>query len=405
MWGRKETLMTKASRGKMWGVACLYVVVSVVVMLGANEGGPVVYAQRDATEELLAELTNAPGASGFEGPVRDILKREWSSLVEDLRIDGLGNLLGTLPGESEQPRVLLMAHMDEVGFLVRYIDDAGFVFFNPVGGYFDQSVLTQRMTIMTPKGPVVGYTGFKSGHIHPSEQRSQMILQQDMFIDIGARSREEAVDVFGIRPGLPITYRANFEKLGDTGRYLARAWDDRVGLAVITEALKRLQDLPHPNTVHVAATVQEEVGLRGAAVVYESTTPDIVINLEIGIAGDFPLLTSPKLSQEVLGKGPGIFVFDRSMIPNNNYVDWIIELAKAHDIPYQFESVSGYGEDAAILQKSGKGIPAVNIGIPTRYGHSQSGVIDRTDYDNTVELIVQMIRALSENEVKVIGKF
>ena len=103
--------MTKASRGKMWGVACLYVVVSVVVMLGANEGGPVVYAQRDATEELLAELTNAPGASGFEGPVRDILKREWSSLVEDLRIDGLGNLLGTLPGESEQPRVLLMAHM------------------------------------------------------------------------------------------------------------------------------------------------------------------------------------------------------------------------------------------------------------------------------------------------------
>ena len=168
MWGRKETLMTKASRGEMWGVACLYVVVSVVVMFRANAEGPVVYAQRDATEELLAELTNAPGASGFEGPVRDILKREWSGLVEDLRIDGLGNLLGTLPGESEQPRVLLMAHMDEVGFLVRYIDDAGFVFFNPVGGYFDQSVLTQRMTIMTPKGPVVGYTGFKSGHIHPT---------------------------------------------------------------------------------------------------------------------------------------------------------------------------------------------------------------------------------------------
>jgi putative aminopeptidase FrvX len=398
--------MMKTFREGMWSVACrLYVVASVIVMLGLNVGGAVVYAQQDATEELLAELTNAPGASGFEGPVRDILKREWSGLVEDLRTDGLGNLLGTLPGASEQPRVLLMAHMDEVGFLVRYIDDDGFVFFNPVGGYFDQSVLTQRMTIMTPKGPVVGYTGFKSGHIHPREQRSKMIRLQDMFIDIGARSREEAVDVFGIRPGLPITYRANFEKLGDTGRYLARAWDDRVGLAVITEALQRLQDLPHPNTVQVAATVQEEIGLRGAAVVYESTTPDIVINLEIGIAGDFPLLTSPKLSQEVLGKGPGIFVFDRSMIPNNNYVDWIIELAKAHDIPYQFESVSGYGEDGSMLQQSGKGIPSVNIGIPTRYGHSQSGVIDRTDYDNTVELVVQMIRALSENEVKSISEF
>ena len=177
--------MMKTFREGMWSVACrLYVVASVIVMLGLNVRGAVVYAQQDATEELLAELTNAPGAGGFEAPVRDILKREGSGLVEDLRPDGLGNLLGTLPGASEQPRVLLMAHMDEVGFLVRYIDDDGFVFFNPVGGYFDQSVLTQRMTIMTPKGPVVGYTGFKSGHIHPREQRSKMIRLQDMFIDM-----------------------------------------------------------------------------------------------------------------------------------------------------------------------------------------------------------------------------
>ncbi len=365
-------------------------------------GPTVVEAQQDATERLLAELTDAPGAPGFEGPVRDILEREWTDLLQDLRTDGIGNLLGSLAGEADRPRVLVMAHMDEVGFLVRHIDADGFIYFNPVGGYFDQSVLTQRMTIMTSKGPVVGYTGFKSGHIHPAAERSRMIPQQDMFIDIGARSREEAMETFGVRPGLPITYRTEFERLGNTGRYLAKAWDDRVGLAVITEALQRLQDLPHPNNVQVAATVQEEIGLRGASVVQASTDPDIVINLEIGIAGDFPLLTSPTLSQEALGKGPGIFVFDRSMIPNNNYIEWIIRLAEQHDLPYQFESVSGYGEDGAMLQKSAQGIPAVNIGIPTRYGHSQSGVIDRTDYDHTVDLVVRMIQALSASEVDAI---
>src|SRR5262249_53958035 len=162
-----------------------------------------------------------------------------------------------------------------------------------------------------------------------------------------------------------------------------RAWDDRVGLAVITQALQQLKSQPHPNNVQVAATVQEEIGLRGASIVQASTRPDIVINLEIGIAADFPLLTSPRQSPEVLGKGPSIFVFDGSMIPNNKYIEWIVQLAKDNGIPMQFGSVSGYGEDASKLQQAAQGIPSVNIGVPTRYGHSQSGVIDRSDYDNT----------------------
>ena len=361
-------------------------------------------AQNDATVELLRELTNAHGVVGFEGEVRDILRREWGGLLTDLRTDGVGNLLGELKGQSESPRVLLMAHLDEVGFLVRYIDEDGFIYFNNVGGYFSQSVLTQRLSILTPNGRVLGYTGMKSGHILPRANRMTMVPLEDMFIDVGARSREE-VERMGIRPGLPITYATDFQVLNGTSRYLARAWDDRVGLAVITEALRLLKNRSHPNNVQIAATVQEEIGLRGASVVQASTRPDIVINLEIGIAGDFPLLTSPTLSQEALGKGPGIFVFDGSMIPNNKYVDWIIRLAKENDIPFQFESVTGYGEDASMLQKSAQGIPAVNIGVPTRYGHSQSGVIDRADYDNTVKLVVAMIEKLSASEVEAIRSF
>lgn len=377
-----------------------------IACLAALVFGPIVGSaqQPDRTLRLLQELTNADGASGFEGPVRDILRREWKPLLSDLRTDGMGNLLGTKAGTSAGPRILLMAHMDEVGFLVRAIDERGFVYMNNVGGYFDQSVLTQRFTIQTAKGPVVGYTGMKSGHILQPAERDRMVPLQDMFLDIGVTSRAEA-EALGVRPGLPITYRTQFEILNGGSRYLARAWDDRVGLALITQVLEQLQQSPHPNTVQVAATVQEENGLRGAAVVYENTKPDLVLNFEIGIAGDFPLLTSPKLSQSALGKGPAIFVFDGSMLPNNNLVDWIVKVARERGIPIQFESVSGYGEDASALQRAGTGVPAVNIGIPTRYGHSQSGVIDRADYDNAVRLVVELVRRLTAEEVRAIRQF
>jgi putative aminopeptidase FrvX len=361
-------------------------------------------AGADETERLLAELTNAHGVSGFEGPVRDILRREWKDLLPDLHTDGLGNLIGSLPGGSDSPRVLLMAHMDEVGFLVRHIDENGYLYINNVGGYFDQSVLTQRLSILTARGEVLGYTGMKSGHILRPDERNRMIPLSDMFVDVGATSRAEA-EGMGLRAGLPVTYATKFEVMNGTRRYLAKAFDDRVGLAVITEALRRLRGGSHPNHLLVAATVQEEIGLRGASVVSESTTPDIVINLEIGIASDFPLLTSKTLSQEELGTGAGIFVFDGSMIPNNNYIEWILRLADENTIPVQLESVTGYGEDAAMIQKSAKGVPAVNIGVPTRYGHSQSGVIDRADYDHTVELVVKMIERLTAQEVASLREF
>jgi putative aminopeptidase FrvX len=361
-------------------------------------------AEADETERLLEELTNAHGVSGFEGPVREILRREWKDLLTDLHTDGLGNLIGTLSGSSDSPRVLLMAHMDEVGFLVRHIDEEGFLYIHNVGGYFDQSVLTQRLSVLTPGGEVIGYTGMKSGHILRPQERDRMIPLADMFVDVGASSRAQA-EAMGLRAGLPVAYATKFEVMNGTRRYLAKAFDDRAGLAVITEALRRLQGRSHPNQVLVAATVQEEIGLRGASVVTASTSPDIVINLEIGIASDFPLLTSKSLSQEELGKGAGIFVFDGSMIPNNKYIDWILKLADENTIAVQLESVTGYGEDAAMIQKSARGVPAVNIGIPTRYAHSQSGVIDRADYDRTVDLVVKMIERLTASEVAALREF
>lgn len=362
-------------------------------------------ARQDTTVKLLQELTNANGAPGFEGPVRTILKREWQGILTDLRTDGLGNLLGSLTGGSESPRVLVMAHMDEVGFMVRYIDPNGFVYFHPIGTYIDQAVLTQRFTIMTPTGSVVGYTGVKSPHIVPPEERNSMVQATDMFLDLGVKSREEA-EKLGVRPGLPMTYRTEFEVLNaSTNRYLAKAFDDRVGCALITQALHQFRSSPHPNSLQVAATVQEELGSRGAAVIYNQLKPDIVINLEIGIAGDFPLRTSPRLSQESLGKGATVFVFQGDMIPNNKYVEWVTRLAKAENIPIQYSAVTTYGQDGSALQRAGTGTPSINIGVPTRYGHSESGVIDRGDYDAALKLVVKMIQHLSASEVKAIAGF
>jgi len=391
------------SRVMVWR---LFSILAVSLGLSVVKPSPIEAQSSKSSLALLEELTNAHGPSGFEGPVRKIMRREWASLVSNLETDGMGNLLGTLKGTTEGPRVLLMAHMDEVGFIVRFIDDDGFIYFNPVGGYFDQSILTQQMKIMTPKGPVIGYTGMKSGHSFQGDERNQMVELRDVFLDIGARSRLEAEDIFGIRPGLPITYDADFRDLNGTGRYLAKAWDDRAGLAAITEVLQRLQDRSHPNTVVVAATTQEEIsGRRGASVVYESLKPDIVLNLEIGVASDFPLLTSPKEAQGQLGGGPSLFVFDGSMLPNQKLIEWIMEVADRNGIDYQFESVSGYGEDASVLQRSGRGIPAINLGITTRYAHSQLGVVELTDYEKMVDLLHVLVMGLTEEQAAAIRDF
>ena len=382
--------------GRIFPAACI-AASGLVVALSAQT------PQADATVALLKELTNANAAPGFEGPVRDILKREWQGVVKDLHTDGIGNLLGSLSGTG--PRVLVMAHMDEVGFMVRYIDANGFVFFHPIGTNIDQAVLTQRFAIMTARGPVVGYTGVKSPHIVPAEERNSMVQVADMFLDLGVKSRDEA-EKLGVRPGLPMTYHTQFEVLNDgTNRYLAKAFDDRVGLAILTQALQRFQSAPHPNTLLAAATVQEELGSRGAQVIYEQTKPDIVINLEIGVAGDFPLRVSPKLSQESLGKGATVFIFQGDMIPNNKLVDWVTEVAKTEKIPIQYSAVSTYGQDGSALQRSGASMPVINIGVPTRYAHSQSGVIDRADYDAAAKLVTKMIEKLSAAQVKVISEF
>ena len=223
-------------------------------------------AQGDRVSRLLEELSNASGPSGFEGPVREIIVRELHALGIETSTDGLGSVIGVLAGSSERPRIMLAAHMDEVGAIVRYVTPEGMVKFQPVGGWLDQALVDQRWIIMTNKGPVLALSGLRSVHLATSEERTRVTPRDEVFLDVGARSKEEA-EAMGIRPGDSIVPSSSFGELVH-GRYVGKAMDDRVGCVMLLETLRRLkvQGTKTPNTIYFVGTVQEEVGLRAARI-------------------------------------------------------------------------------------------------------------------------------------------
>lgn len=347
---------------------------------------------------LLAQLTETAGASGFEKPIQTLMQKQWQPFMADLKVDGMGNLIGTSKANDKAPKLLFMAHLDEVGFMVESITNKGFLKVVPLGGIANSVIYAQRWNIATPQGPVVGYSGMDSPHLLGEKKFKGSPDLEVLFIDIGAESKEQAEKEFGMRPGLEVTPVSEFTQLGKN-RYLAKALDDRIGLASITDALGLIKQKQLPNQLSVAATVQEEQGMRGASTIYNATHPDIVINIEVGIADDYPALLADRKSRIFLGKGPSLFVYDRSMIPNQELINWILELAKKNNIPLQLEVEPGYGEDGSKLQASGLGVPAVNIGIPIRYAHQHAGIFDKRDYDNAVKLLGLIAENLNQEVV------
>lgn len=366
---------------------------------------PVVFAQqKDRVVRLMEELTNAPAPSGFEGPVRDIMKRELRSAGAEVSTDGLGSVIGMLRGSAGEPRIMLVAHMDELGLMVRYIMPDGFIKFQTLGGWLDQALVDQRWMIVTSKGLVPAVSGIRTAHITSAEDRSRVFPRDEIFLDVGARSKEEA-EALGIRPGDPVAPWSPFTILAND-RYAAKAWDDRVGCALLVETLRRLKERSSrtPNTLYFVASVQEEVGLRGARTASQVIKPDVGISLEVGVAADYPGVR-PEQAQERLGAGPAIFLYDSSMLPNLKLRDFFLSVAAEKKIPLQTEVVSGYGQDASAIQLHGTGTPAINFTIPTRYLHAHTGVMERADFDRAVELLVEILARLDAKTVAQFARF
>lgn len=350
----------------------------------------------DSTKKLLKELTETHGVPGYEAPIRAII-RDYFEPLGSISQDKLGSLICECVGESDSPRVMLAGHMDEIGLMVKHITKDGFLKFIPLGGWFDQILLGQRVVIKTKNGDVPGIIGAKPPHLLNTEERGKIIEKKDMYIDIGVSSSEE-VDNIGVRVGDPVIPRADFVELANGKTYMSKAFDDRVGTALIISALQKLQELDHPNTVLGVATVQEEVGLRGATTSVYAVDPDIAIVLESDIAGDVPGIKDDE-SAIKLGEGPTMLLYDARMIPNSNFRDFVLDVAKELEIPLQLSTITGGATDGGAIHLHKTGVPTVVIGVPARHIHSDSSIIHRNDYDRAVRLLVSLLTRLDAKTV------
>jgi len=350
----------------------------------------------DKTEELLKELTETAGVPGYEIEVRTVLRKHLEPMAQIMQ-DRIGSLIAWLPGTADRPRVMLAGHMDEIGFMVKLITEEGFIRFLPLGGWWDQVLLAQRVVIKTREGEVLGIIGAKPPHLLPEEERKKVVEKKEMYIDVGATSQEE-LEAMGIRLGDPIVPVSEFTPLTDGKSYLAKAWDDRVGCALIVQAMQFLKEQSHPNALYGACTVQEEVGLRGAKTSVEVVDPDVAIILESDIPGDVPGIKEEE-SAVKLGKGPTLLLYDARMIPNLKLRDLVIDTAKELEIPLQLSAMQGGATDGGVIHLHGPGVPTVVLGVPARHIHSHAGIIHRDDYDNALKLLVAVIKKLDAQRV------
>jgi len=348
---------------------------------------------------LLKALCDSFGPAGFERETASIVKREASKYAESVFTDKLGSVIFVKKGSSDRPRVLIAGHIDEVGFVVSGIDkDTGFLSFDPLGGWFDQTLLSQRVIVRTRKGDLMGVIAAKPPHILTPEEREKVVKMSDMFIDIGVSSREEA-EALGVRIGDPIIPWSPFTLINGGKAAVGKAFDDRIGAFIALEVVRKLkmESADHPNTVYGAATVQEEVGLRGATTVAHVVDPDVAIVAEVEIAGDIPDV-KPSVAPAKLGKGPAIVTYDNSMIPNQLLKEFVISVAEECGIPYQLSHARG-GTDAGRIHISRAGCPSIVIGVPTRHIHTHTSMVNLSDLSNAIKLVYETVRRLDQKTV------
>jgi endoglucanase len=358
-------------------------------------------AQDDATVAILRDLANAHGPSGFEEPVRKIMVDRLKPVVDRISYDGMGSVIAEQGASG--PKIMLDAHMDELGGMIRRITPDGYLSMQTLGGWLDQALPDQRWVILTAKGPIEAVTGIRDVHSATADERARVIPREAILLDVGAKTAAEA-RAMGIEAGDPVAPDSPFQIMNGTKNYLGKAWDDRAGCAVLVAVARRMAKLPHPNRIVYAATTQEEVGLRGAHSAADAIKPELGIAIEGGITGDTPG-ARPDDSQVKLGAGPGIFLFDTSALPNRKLAAYTKATAAAKAIPLQLDSVLGYGDDSSEIQKSTAGVPTVNLVVPVRYTHAHDGIMNRGDFDGMVDLIVAMLQKLDGPAVARIRDF
>jgi endoglucanase len=333
---------------------------------------------------LLEHLSNAFAPSGDEDEVREIIVEAIQPHVSSMKIDTLGNLMARKPGDGSPLRVMLDSHMDEVGFMVTHVEPNGLLRFAAVGGLDPRVLPGKRVVVGQDRVP--GVIGLKPVHLVSRDEMTSVASINDLAIDIGAQDGDQVSQL--VRVGDYVVFYTRFARMGEnstegrTGRVKGKAFDDRVGCAVLVETLKG----DYPVEVIGAFTVQEEVGLRGAHVAAYTVEPDLAVALEGTVADDLPGDGGPPPSTR-LGHGPAITLMDRSFVADRRLVDWLVETAEAEGIPYQFKRANVGGTDGGAINRSRAGVPTVALSVPCRYIHAPVAVMDLADFWHTVELL------------------
>ncbi|PFJ19534.1 peptidase M28 [Bacillus cereus] len=349
------------------------------------------------TLQLFRTLTELQGASGFEHDVRRFMKQELSKYADEIVQDGLGSVFGLKKGDETGPRVLVAGHMDEVGFMVTQIMKNGMLRFQTLGGWWSQVLLAQRVQVMTKNGPVIGVVGSIPPHLLSDTQRAKPMDIKNMLIDIGADSYEDAIEI-GVKPGQQIVPICPFTPMANEKKIMAKAWDNRYGCGLAIELLKELKDETLSNTLYSGATVQEEVGLRGAQTAANMIQPDIFYALDASPAND---ASGDKTQFGQLGKGALLRIYDRTMVTHRGMREFILDTAETHNIPYQY-FISQGGTDAGRVHISNSGIPSAVIGVCARYIHTHASILHVDDYAAAKELITRLVRATDKTTLETI---
>ncbi len=335
-------------------------------------------------KKMLKKLVEASGISGRESNIRDLMKKEFAKYCDTVKVDKIGNLIGKKG--SGKIKVMLTAHMDALGLMVKNISEKGFIYFEPVGGWDQRVLLAQKVRIYTDSGIVMGIIGSKPIHIQEKEEREQAVKMKKLYIDIGAKDRDDAKKI-GVKIGDAINLCGEFSELKNN-LVSGCSFDDRAGCAALIEVLKTVN--PKDYTLFAVGTVQEEIGLVGVRGSAFETDPDIVFVMDTTSAGDVPEVEENDAPAKT-GLGPVIAVKDAASIINERVKDFLIKTAEKNKIPYQLEVLTGGATDAAVMPLVREGKPSACIAIPTRYGHTPVEVINMSDLENVVKLTLSVL--------------
>lgn len=346
--------------------------------------------------ELLRKLSEAHGPPGREDEIRSIILEELKGLVENVYVDSLGNVIAERHGPAHGPKVMLAAYMDEVSLIVKHVEEDGFLRFELLGGVDTRVLLSQRVLIHVPTATIPGVIGAKPPHVLSPEDMKKPVETNEMYIDIGAKSREEVAKL-GVRVGVPATFDARFISTAVDGTYVGKAFDDRIGCVVGLSVIGNLRSQSLPCSLGAVFTVQEEVGLRGAGVAAYKVNPDLAFVLEGTFAVDTPGV-EPKDYVSRTGYGPAIRVMDSSMITQSRILDYMVEVAEKEAIPFQLQLSSRGATDAGRIHLTREGIPTGVIAVPCRYLHSPSLMLNIQDVMNAVRLVEKLVLGVKSRE-------